>query len=121
MERTFPVRIYAGQARVKLRTAAFAPNLIVGHPHFGRQVDRERPNHYLAVGAGRRVGNYMWPYRKGVVSASIRPSICLWLYDTIDDEHFCRGLPLLRFQSELFPYSNEDSGFFRGVAIVNSR
>jgi hypothetical protein len=24
------------------------------------------------------------------------------------------------FQSELFPYSNEDSGFFRGVVRVNS-
>jgi len=44
------------------------------------------------------------------VSPSIRPSICLRLYDIFDDEHFYRGLPLLRFQSELFPYSNEDSG-----------
>ena len=58
------------------------------------------------------------------------PSICLRLYDMIDDQHFYRGLPHLRFESELFPYSNEDSGFFRGVSmlfgcvaivIVNSR
>jgi hypothetical protein len=43
------------------------------------------------------------------------------LYDMIDAKHFYRGLPLLRFQSELFPYSNEDNGFFRGVVIENSR
>ena len=57
-------------------------------------------------------------------------SIRLRLYDMIDDKHFYRSLPLLRFQSELFPYNNEDSGFFRGVSmlfgcvaivIVNSR
>ena len=51
---------------------------------------------------------------------SIRPSICLPPYEMIDDEHFYRGLRLLRFESELFPYSNEDSGFLRGVVRVNS-
>ena len=68
--------------------------------------------------ASRR-GDGLWPCSfHHFPLTSIGPQFACGLNDMIDDEHFYRGLPLVRLQSELFPYSNEDSGFFRGVVIV---